>query len=106
MPSSPGSKPGAACASACPAGLNNLLFFDAISLRAGVDPLAPLNAQGQPQAFAVRLTDGAGMSATVATRPDEPALPFPAGDRRPRRDSLAASLPAGVPLTTIRVPLQ
>jgi hypothetical protein len=59
-----------------PKGVGLLNFFDAISLRAAVDPLSPLNATGEPHALAVQLTDGAGNTAVLRTRPDEPALQF------------------------------
>ena len=49
-----------------------------LHLRAAVDPVSPLNKPGQPQSFSLRLTDGAGKTATV-TLTGEPALAFPAG---------------------------
>jgi hypothetical protein len=43
----------------------------AISLRAAVDPLSEFNAKGKPQAFSIRVTDGAGMTATATARQSE-----------------------------------
>ena len=80
MPWSPGSKPGAALRFALPDGAGDLSDFTTLSLRAAVDPASPLNAAGEPQAFSVQLTDRAGNSAAVQTRPDEPALIFPPGE--------------------------
>ena len=64
---------------ALPAGEGDLSGYTTFSLRAAVDPLSPLNAPGRPQAFTLQLTDRAGNRASVPTRPDEPALAFPAG---------------------------
>lgn len=86
-------------------GVDNLLLFDAVSVRAAVDPLSPLNAAGEPQAFSVRLTDREGSSATVPVRPDEPALRFPAGELgdmffdTPLFTGMAPLLPVRIPLS-------
>jgi hypothetical protein len=97
-------KPGAALRFALPQGKGDLSQAAAISLRAAVDPLSPLNATGKPQAFSVRLTDGAGKTASVATRPAEPALKFPPGVLED--DPLFGVHFSGrVPMTTIRLPL-
>jgi len=71
--------PGGAWRFALPAGQGDLSGYTTFSLRAAVDPLSPLNAPGRPQAFTLQLTDRAGNRASVPTRPDEPALAFPAG---------------------------
>jgi hypothetical protein len=73
------------CAFELPVGVDNLLIFDAISVRAAIDPLAPLNAAGAPQAFSVQVTDRSGATARVAVRADEPALRYPAGETQPDR---------------------
>ena len=87
-----------------PPGIGLLNFFDAISLRAAIDPLSPLNAPGKPQALSVRLTDGSGAAATVAIPSTEGALQFPPG--LVQEDQFFGSLFTGVvPLTTIRLPL-
>lgn len=87
-----------------PEGARDLSGYTTVSLRAAVDPLSPLNAAGEPQGLSIRLTDGAGNSATVTTRPDEPALAFPAGTAR--EDEMFGSIFSSlVPLTTIRLPL-
>jgi hypothetical protein len=97
-------KPGAALKFAVPEGKGDLSGATAIALRAAVDPLSTLNAAGAGQGFSLRLTDGKGQSATVATRPDEPALRFPAGEVEP--DALFGQLFTGrVPLTTLRAPI-
>ena len=72
-------KPGAALRFALPEGAGDLSGYATLSLRAAVDPASPLNAAGSPQAFSVQVTDRAGNSATVQTRPGEPALGFPPG---------------------------
>ena len=87
-----------------PEGARDLSGYTTVSLRAAVDPLSPLNVSGEPQALSIRLTDGAGNSATVATRPDEPALAFPVGATR--EDEIFGQVFSSlVPLTTIRLPL-
>lgn len=78
--------------------------FAVLSLRATVDPLSPLNAMGDPQAFTLRLTDADGKIAAVTTRPDEPALQFPAGETK--ADTFFGQLFTGrAPMTDLRVPL-
>jgi hypothetical protein len=50
------------------------------------------------------VTDGAGNTTTVTTRPDEPALRFPAGEVT--TESIFGELFTGrAPLTTVRMPL-
>ena len=73
-------KPGAALRFQIPQGKGDLSQAAAISLRAAVDPLSKLNAKGKQQAFSIRVTDGAGKTATATTRADEPALRFPVGE--------------------------
>ena len=86
-------------------GVDNLLIFDAVSVRAAIDPLSPLNAAGAPQAFSVRLTDRQGNSAIVPVRPDEPALRFPEGELgelffdTPLFTGRAPLLPVRIPLS-------
>jgi hypothetical protein len=84
---------------------SDLSGYAAISLRAALDPLSPLNEADAPQAFSVRLTDGAGGMAVVPTRPNEPALRFPPGEVE-EEDVLEGGLFTGrVPMTTIRLML-
>ncbi len=93
-------QPGGALRFALPPGVGMLNFFDAISLRVGIDPLSPLNAAGEAQAFAVQLSDGAGNTAA-----DEPALQYPPG--LVQEDSFFGELFTGrVPLTTLRLPVR
>ncbi len=88
-----------------PVGVDNLLLFDAFSVRTGVDPLSPLNAVGANQRFSVQVTDRSGASASVAVRPDEPALRYPAGKAEP--DDLFGELFTGrLPLMPVRVPIR
>lgn len=95
---------GGALRFALPAEAGDLSDYTTISLRAAVDPLSPLNEAGEPQAFSVQLTDRAGATAVVATRPNEPALIFPPGQAE--EDSIFGELFTGrAPLTTIRLPL-
>ena len=98
-------QPGAALRFALPDGAGDLSGFATLSLRAAVDPASPLNATGEPQAFSVKVTDRAGNSATVQTRPDEPALAFPAGEMQEVSDTETGFFTGIVPLTTIRLPL-
>ncbi len=94
-------QPGAALRFALPEGAGDLSNYTTISLRTAVDPLSPLNETGQPQAFSVQLTDRAGGTAVVPTRPNEPALGFPPG--RTEEDSIFGELFSGrAPMTTIR----
>lgn len=87
-----------------PEGARDLSRFTTLSLRAAVDPLSPLNAEGATQRFSVRLTDGDGEAAVMTTRTDEPALAFPPGDTR--EDDFFGTVFTGlVPMTTIRLPL-
>ncbi|HAJ35206.1 MAG TPA: hypothetical protein DCL15_05890 [Chloroflexi bacterium] len=97
--------PGGALRFELPIGLDNLLLYDAFSVRAAVDPLSPLNVAGAPQRFSVRVTDRSGATASVAVRPDEPALRYPAGEAQP--DDLFGALFTGrLPLMPVRVPIQ
>jgi dienelactone hydrolase len=95
-------KPGATLRFQIPQGKGDLSHAAAISLRASVDPLSKLNAKGKPQAFSIRVTDGAGKTATVTTRADEPALRFSVGEVV--ADKMFGDMFTGrLPLTTIRV---
>jgi dienelactone hydrolase len=89
--------PGGSLRFVLPPGLGNLLLFDAVSLRATVDPLSPLNPADTPQAFSVRLTDQQGNREIVPVRAGEPALRFPEGELE---DEFF-----GTPLFTGRAPL-
>jgi dienelactone hydrolase len=94
-------EPGAAWRFALPAGDGDLTDYTTFSLRAAVDPLSPLNAAASSQAFTLQLTDGAGNTAGVQSRPDEPALAFPAG--LVEEDDFSGGWFTGpVPMTTIR----
>lgn len=78
----------------------------AVSFRAAVDPASPLNELGTSQALTVELTDRAGNRASVTTRPDEPALAYPAGQMRADEVNPDITYFTGiVPLTTVRIPL-
>jgi dienelactone hydrolase len=94
-------EPGAALRLALPEGGGDLSAYQALTLRAAVDPMTPLNAAGEAQAFTARLTDAAGNSAAVATRPDEPALQYPAGLVMEE-----GFFNGRAPLTAIRIPLE
>jgi hypothetical protein len=95
---------GAALRFALPEGLNNLLLFDAVSVRVAVDPLSPLNPAGVAQAFSVQLIDRAGNTATVQTRPAEPALRFPPGLAQ-AETSFGQFFTGRAPLLPVRAPL-
>ncbi len=97
--------PGAALRFALPEGAGDLSGYTTLGLRAAVNPAAPLNAAGQPQALSVQLTDRAGQRAVVTTRPDEPALAFPPGVMREVTATESGFFTGRVPLTAIRFPL-
>jgi hypothetical protein len=76
----------------------------ALSLRVAVDPASALNDPGTPQSLTIQLTDRSGNQASVTTRPDEPALAYPAGQLR--TDEFSPDFFTGiVTLTPIRIPL-
>jgi dienelactone hydrolase len=99
------SKPGAALRFELPQGKGDLSQAAAISLRAAVDPMSDLNPEGKEQALTVQVTDGAGKTAAVHTRPAEPALQFPLGEVRQDVGVEGGLFSGRVPLTTIRLPL-
>jgi dienelactone hydrolase len=98
-------EPGGAWRFALPAGARDLAGYRAFSLRAALDPTSPLNAPDATQAFSVQLTDGAGRVATVATRPDEPALQFPLGVLEEDEVFAGGIFGTPVPMTTLRLQL-
>jgi hypothetical protein len=96
--------PGGVWRFALPAGEGDLSGYTTLSLRAAVDPLSALNAPDSSQGFSLQLTDRAGNTAALPTRPDEPALNFPAG--LVEEDEVFGELFTGrVPMTTMRLPL-
>jgi hypothetical protein len=96
--------PGGALRFDLPVGVDNLLIFDAFSVRVALDPLSPLNPAGAPQAFSVQVTDRSGATARVAVRADEPALRYPAGETQ--ADSFFGEVFTGrLPLMPVRVPI-
>ncbi len=98
-------KPGAALRFEIPQGEGDLSQAVAISLRAAVDPISDLNQEGEEQAFTVQLTDGAGKTAAVRTRPAEPALQFPIGKVENDKGIEGGLFSGRVPMTTVRLPL-
>ncbi len=96
-------EPGGALRFELPEGQRDLSRYDALSLRAVVDPLSALNAVGATQRLSVRLTDGAGAVAVVATG-DEPALRYPVGDIF-EDGFFGPTFTGRAPLTTLRLPL-
>ena len=82
----------------------NLSEYGMLHLRAAVDPVSPLNEPGQPQSFSLRLTDGAGKTATV-TLTGEPALAFPAGVKEGVNSFNLDTWDKHVILSSIGVPL-
>jgi hypothetical protein len=96
-------EPGAMLRLALPEGAGDLSEFTTISLRTAVDPTSPLNPSGSYQSFSVQLTDSTGATATVQTRPNEPALVFPPGNTE-EDDIFEGGLFSGrVPMTTVRL---
>ena len=97
-------KPGGTLHFDIPQGKGDLSRAAAITLRAAVDPLSKLNAKSKGQGLSIRVTDGAGNTATVRTRPDEPALSFPEGEAIV--DATFGDMFTGrLPLTTVRMPI-
>ena len=87
-----------------PEGKRDLTGYENLHLRAAVDPLNPLNEQGQPQSFSLRLTDGEGKTASVTLK-DEPAFAFPAGKKGFDDSIKVDTWDNHVILSSIRVPL-
>jgi len=79
--------------------------FTAISLRAAIDPLSNLNQVDTNQAFTIQLVDKQGVTASVHTRIDEPALRFPDGSIEENDTFDGGWFTGRVPLTSIRMPL-
>jgi hypothetical protein len=88
-----------------PAGKGDLSAAVAFALRAGVNPLSPLNEPGLPQAFTLRLTDGSGAVIHLPVSADEPALQFPPGVVAEDPFFAAGLFTGRIPLTAIRLPL-
>jgi hypothetical protein len=83
----------------------DLSQYNAISLRAAIDPLSILNTWGADQAFTIQLVDKQGNTYAMSTQEDEPALRFPDGYEE-ENDTFDGGMFTGrVPLLTIRVPL-
>ena len=87
-----------------PLGAGDFRNATAMSLRAAVDPVSPLNAKGAGQALSVRLTDWNGKTATASTRPDEPALSFPVGQVKDD-PGFGKVFTGRAPMTTLRIPM-
>lgn len=98
-------QPGAALRFDLPEGAGDLSGYTTLSLRAAVDPVSPLNTSGERQAFSVQLTDRAGNSAALQTRPDEPALAFQPGEMQGVSATETGFFTGRVPLTTVRLAL-
>jgi hypothetical protein len=88
-----------------PEGAGDLSRFEAISMRAALDPLSPLNSPEASQSFSVRLTDAAGNTAVTITQPDEPSLRYPEGEFVDEDSAEGPRFTGRVPLTTLRLPL-
>jgi dienelactone hydrolase len=99
-------KRGAALRFEVPQDKGDLSQAAAISLRAALDPISPLNSSGQFQAFTVQLTDGAGKTAAVHTRSTEPALQFPIGKVEDGPGFEGGLFSGRVPMTTVRLPMK
>jgi hypothetical protein len=84
---------------------SDLRQYEAISLRAAVDPLSTLNKADTGQDFTIQLVDKQGNTASVRTRVGEPALRFPVGYEE-KNDTFDGGWFTGrVPLTSIRMQL-
>jgi hypothetical protein len=92
--------PGAALSLALPPVQQDIADYDALRLRAALDPLAVQNTPGATLSFSARLRDNAGAEATAVVE-----LPFPAGIRQPD-DLFEEGLFSGdVILQDVRLPL-
>jgi len=98
-------EPGAVLQLALPAEVEDLSRYTTISLRTAVDPLSPSNPSGEYQSFSVQLTDSTGATASVQTRPKEPALAFPTGHVEEDKIFEDGLFTGRVPLTTVRLRL-
>lgn len=90
---------------AVPAGAGDFSGASALTLRAAVDPMSPLNEAGRTAVLSIRITDASGATATATTRPDEPALAFPAGEAREDEAGGPGFFTGIVPFTAIRFPV-
>ena len=92
---------GAEWKTAVPGANADLSAYTALQLRAVLDPLSDLNAQGEPQSFTVALVDAAGNQAQVVV----PPLPYPIGERQPNDFFDGGSFSGQVHMHQVRLPL-
>ena len=76
--------------------------FDALQLRATLDPLSDLNEEGEPQSFTIELLDDSGQSYRVVV----PNLEFPEGVRQPNDFFEGDYFTGQVHMRTVRIPLE
>jgi hypothetical protein len=85
-----------------PESAGDLSGYEAIQLRAALDPLSELNTEGEPLTFSVELVDGEGQRAAVGGL----ALEYPPGVRQPNEIFEGDRFTGHVIMHTVRVPLQ
>jgi hypothetical protein len=93
--------PGAEWRMGVPEEYADLSGYEAIQLRAAVDPLSDLNAEGEPQSFTVRLTDAEGGIAEAIIS----GIVYPAGVRRPNDFFEGGRFTGQVYMSAVRIPL-
>lgn len=80
----------------------DLSGYAALQLRAALDPLSELNAEGEPLSFSVELVDGNGQRAKVSGL----ELAFPPGVRQPNDFFEGDSFSGHVTMREVRIPLE
>jgi hypothetical protein len=80
--------------------------YVALHLRAALDPLSDLNAEGQPQSFTVELVDATGARAGVVLPPETPALGYPPGVVVPNEFFEGGTYTGQVHMGSVVIPLE
>ncbi|MDX1399834.1 MAG: hypothetical protein R3204_15005, partial [Oceanospirillum sp.] len=93
--------PGAEWRTAVPEANADLSAYNALQVRAILDPLSDLNPQGEPQSFTVALIDADGNQAQVVV----PPLPYPIGERQPNDFFDGGYFTGLVYMSQVRIPL-
>jgi hypothetical protein len=93
---------GAAWRTMLPESASNLSGYDAVQVRAALDPLSELNSEGEPVSFSVELVDGSGQGTEVSGL----ELAYPPGVRQPNDFFEGDSFTGHVTMHTILIPLE
>jgi hypothetical protein len=92
----------AAWRTSLPDSAGDLSGYEAIQVRAALDPLSGLNAEGEPLSFSIELVDGDGRRAEVSGL----ALEYPPGVRQPNEIFEGDRFTGHVTMHMVRIPLQ